>query len=271
MSTFKSHFSLILALSALLAAFQFFFTFAGMMEEYEETLGKEYALVAIATEELKQETLRKTVPTFAGMETIDPGFVTDLLKEDLSPANLALLKVSLPRFYRIKLNRYPSGEELERIQQSLKRIKAITHVESFAKTQNRIYRLLAFNKTQILIFALLIFAISFLLMIRQMEVWRYEHGDRMRIMAVFGAPLWMRSAVLYRLAFADSMLSTGIIGALFYYLAVNPLVIKFFESVGLAAFRYDPVNDTLRLLALALVVSLVSVWFVIFKADREDA
>ena len=113
------------------------------------------------------------------------------------------------------------------------------------------------------------FLVAFLLIVRQMEVWRFEHSDRMSIMSIFGAPVWLRSAVLYRLAFVDSIISVLIVGGLFYYLSADSGLSKALVDIGLPNVGYDIIGATLKLFGLSLLISVGSVLYVIIKAEDQ--
>jgi cell division transport system permease protein len=121
----------------------------------------------------------------------------------------------------------------------------------------------------LLALAALMFIVAFLMIVRQMEVWRFEHSKRIGIMAIFGAPLLLRSAALFRLAFADSFCSSLIAGGLFYYLSADSTIKNLLSEVGLGGIRYDPFLSSLTLFGAALAISLSGVLFVILKAEEE--
>ncbi|MGE4295518.1 MAG: hypothetical protein AB7E49_07450 [Campylobacterales bacterium] len=269
MNTFKNHLSLIFALVTLLASFQFFVSFSSMVETYEKTLGSDYSVIVISKKPLQLQVLQRAIPYAVSLEPIDPAFIVDEVKGALSETNLAYLKTALPLFYRLKLDRFPSIDDRQNIEKRIGAIDSVLRVETFAKTQNKIYKLLLLNKTIILVFAALMFVVAVLLIVRQMEVWRYEHSDRMSIMSIFGAPVWLRSAVLYRLAFVDSLISVAIVGGLFYYLSADSGLSKALVEIGLPSVGYNMIIDTLKLFALSLFISVSSVMYVIIKAEEE--
>jgi cell division transport system permease protein len=191
------------------------------------------------------------------------------IKNSISSTNLALLKVSLPKFYRIKLTHYPSSNELKEIEKNIKKNPAVIKIESFKHIQNNQYRLLLFNKTLLTVFAVFIFVIAILLVIRQMEIWHYQHIDRMSIMSIFGANSWIRSAVLYRLAIIDSIVSTIIVSAVFFYIYSNGSLNSFLLDIGLEEVQFDLIGDSAVLFLLSFCISLLSVIFVIVKSEKE--
>ena len=45
--------------------------------------------------------------------------------------------------------------------------------------------------------------VTIFLIAKEMRIWQFKHSERMNIMGLFGAPVWLRSAVLFRLAIVD--------------------------------------------------------------------
>ena len=60
--------------------------------------------------------------------------------------------------------------------------------------------------------------VSLFLIIKQMEIWKYAHKERMQVMEIFGAPLMLRSGVLFRVAFVDAIFATIFVSAIFFYI-----------------------------------------------------
>ncbi|MDR2033442.1 MAG: hypothetical protein LBP89_02285 [Helicobacteraceae bacterium] len=269
MRSVRNHLSLIFALSTLLAAFQSFVVFTQITNDYEIALGDEYAIVVVSKKPLELPAIASAAPKAVALERIDSALVLDEVKESLSDTSIAYLKSSMPRFYSLRLSSYPSSAERESIERELSKNDSILRVETFAKAQDKLYKLLVLIKTILLSLAALMFLVAVLLTARQMEVWRFEHSKRMNIMAIFGAPLWLRSAVLYRLAIADSFISALLVGGLFYYISVDSTIKEKLGEVGLGSARYDPFGSTLILLVIALAIALGSALFVIFKSEKN--
>jgi cell division transport system permease protein len=270
MNTIKNHLSLILALISMLIAIQSVISLNKMIKEYQNELTNNYSLVVVASVELNLAKLQTISPYINRFAAIDSNTTISALKGNLSSANIALLKVSLPKFYRLHLDHYPSASELSKIESKLIKNRAITRVESFAKSHNQLYELLMLSKGTLLLFSTLIFFIAILLIIRQMEVWRFRHSERMSIMAIFGAPLWMRSAVLYRLAIIDSILSTLFVAFLFVYLTTDLELQMLVHKIGLQPIEFSLLSDTPLLFGVAMCISVFSVIFVIMKTESES-
>ena len=102
-----------------------------------------------------------------------------------------------------------------------------------------------------------------------MRIWVLEHKERMDIMTLFGAPFWMKSAVLYRLAIVDSFIATAVVIALFYALPSLPEVAMVAKELDVVIPTIEPFKEGGVLLMLSLFFALVSVSLVMVRVKRE--
>ncbi len=58
--------------------------------------------------------------------------------------------------------------------------------------------------------------IGFFLIIKQMEFWHLLHSERMKIMDILGASLFLRSKALIVMALIDAFISAVITSIIFY-------------------------------------------------------
>lgn len=262
MNSLKNHLSLIIPLVALLFALESILLVNRTLNDYESKLGKNYAIILASKKELSLQTLRDKITEAQSLNQIDAQIVLERLKNNISQANLILLKKSLPYFYSLTLNTYPSNSRLIAIQKTLENFDEIVRIETFTKSHNQIYQLLLIINGSIMIFSSLIALISLLLMFKQIEIWKFQHLERMEIMTLFGAPLWMRSQVLFRLACIDTILATLIVAGGLFYISQNPSLLIFFQELGLNPEIFSPILDSIVLLLTGLTLSLISVWIV---------
>ncbi|WP_200763880.1 hypothetical protein [Nitrosophilus alvini] len=269
MKFLKSHLSLILPLFAILFSIQFYIMVEKAIEDYEKNLVKDYAIILVSKKEFSFNDIKDILPNAADLEEINPQDIIQRLKKGASQIDFESLKNFLPKFYNLHLSRYPSAKELEDIKKKLLSLPHVERVETFAKTHSKTYTLLVLLKQISKIFLALIAAISFLLIIKQMQVWHYEHSERMYIMALFGAPLWMRSGVLIRLAIVDALLSTAMVSAFFYYITNTDILRQFTEKTGVAIAKFNFANDAALLALIGLATALFSVIIVSTRQIKE--
>lgn len=262
MNSLKNHLSLIIPLVALLFALESILLVHRTLNDYENKLGQNYAIVLASKNELTLESLRNKIGEVQALTPIDSQLILERLKNSISQANLILLKKSLPHFYSLTLNQYPSDARLIAIQNVLNNFEGVIRIETFSKSHSQIYQLLLIINGSIIIFSSLIALISLLLMFKQIEIWKFQHLERMEIMTLFGAPLWMRSQVLFRLACTDTIIATIIVSGGLFYIAQNPVLLIFFQELGLNPEIFSPILDSIVLLLTGLALSLTAVWIV---------
>ena len=269
MKSLKNHISVIIPLFVLLFSLQFTLLADKIVDNYSANLTKDYSIVIVAPKALSQAAVKNRIEGIKSIEEISSKKILDRLKGNLSSKNISLLKIALPRFYSIKLTSFPSKKEIERISKDLLKSGLATKVETFSKTHNKIYKMFQTLKNTAFLFSIFILVISVLLMFKQMNIWLLEHRERMAVMTLFGAPFWMKSAVLYRLVIVDSFISTILVVILFYLLPKIERIDLFAQEMGIKIPEFDLLKDTGMLLFASLVFSLLIVSLVIRKMNRE--
>jgi cell division transport system permease protein len=266
MNSIKSHFSLIFALLALLVSYQLYLTVVGLAKNYEDTLNRDYAVIAVSSVPIDMGELKKDFSIIKSVERIDAMPYLSYMQKDLSAENYSMLKESLPGFFKIKLYKYPSKEELSIIEKILKNKKGVLRVETFTKSQNALSNLLDTFKAGAIGYLVVVFSLNILLFTKFMEVWRYEHINRMQVMALYGAPVWMRSVILVKMAIFDSILAIILALGVFYGLSISPDVAHYIGSLGLGeSLPFDWARSLKDFSAICMAVSFVSVSFVAFR------
>ncbi len=265
MKSIKNHLSFIIPLFILLFSIQFSYMLDNGVKAYEEKLAGEYAIVVVSKTPLDKVLIKQKFPQITAVEEIKKDRYIDRLKGDMSKADLVYLKATLPRFYSLKLTKLPEKEELQRIASALKQLKNVQKVETFKKTFNKFHQFLRLSKSASYIFTVFIFIISFLLIIKQMEIWSLQHRQRMYIMGLFGAPYWMKSASLYRSVIIDAIFSGILVGIVFLLLPDFVNFAKLKENLGIDLQNFDFLPDTAWLIMISLFISLISVTTIILR------
>ncbi len=209
--------------------------------------------------------MKDSIGAIDKMEIIDPQKVIDRLRNELNKDDLGTLKDSLPSFYRIFLKTYPAPEELLSIRDRLLEIENVIRVETYSKAHDQTFKLLVLFKDISNVLLIAIFIVSALLVIKEMRIWQFEHTERMNIMALFGAPLWMRSAVLFKVAIADALLSSVFVVITFIILDVNGWLHELFSMITIEVDIFEFFEDTTKLFSIAIVISLVLATITIIK------
>ena len=269
MKSFKNHLSLVIALLSILFSLQVFTIVDRAIDAYKENLAKNYALVVVSQKRLDRQKLIEKSKLIASVKEISPDSIIQKLNSGISKQNIALLKVTLPKFYKVKLKRYPSPKELEKLTKLLLRSQSIEKVEAFSKTHDTTYKLLLLFKTVISVFAFTVLIVTILLIFKELRIWQFKHNERMSIMGLFGAPVWLRSAVLFRLAIVDALIASALSFVMFSYLSSMSWIEEQFGNIGISVVLFDKTYDFLIMLGVSLVVSILLATFIVLGHKEE--
>ncbi len=269
MKSLKNHFSLIIALFTVLASVQIYVGVDRTIAAYESHLKDDYSVIVVANKTFTDAELKAMSSMVDRSEPISTEQVLERLKGEMSPKNLELLKLTLPKFYRLYLNRFPTPREITQLQKKLEKNQSIQRVEGFSQTHDTVYKLMLLFKDVVQIFSIAIGAVTSLLILKEMRLWQFQHAERMNIMALFGAPVWLRSAVLFRLAIVDAIIATFILCLAFFLIDYYGLLASQLKTIGISVELFNFVDDALRSLAIALGIS-VALTFTIVMFHREE-
>lgn len=265
MKSIKNHISFIIPLFILLFSIQFSFMLDRGVKAYEGKLADEYSIVVVSTDPIDEGEIKQKIPQIAAMSEIKKDRYIDKLKDDMSKADLVYLKATLPKFYSLKLSKLPNKQELQTISEQVKKFPKVKKVEVFKKTFNKFHQFLKLSKSASYIFTIFIFIISFLLIIKQMEIWSLQHKQRMYIMGLFGAPYWMKSASLYKSVVIDALISAILVGLVFMFLPRFVDLDKLNANLGINLQNFNFASDTILLVAISLLISIISVTTIILR------
>jgi len=269
MKSFKNHFSLVIALLGILFSLQVFLIVERAVVAYKENLAENYSLVVVSQKKLLEETILKQDKRFALLSELSPDAIIKKLNSDFSTKNVELLKLTLPKFYRLKLHEYPTPSEVEDITKKLLKNSSVVKVETFSETHDTTFKMLLLFKTVISVFAMSILLITLLLIFKELRIWQFKHNERMSIMGLFGAPVWLRSAVLFRLAIVDALIATTLSFILFSYISSSEWVLQQFKNIGIKIEIFYLLEDTLLMLAVSMVVSILLATFIVLGHKEE--
>ncbi|NOQ32079.1 MAG: cell division protein FtsX [Helicobacteraceae bacterium] len=269
MRSFKNHLSLIIALFSIIFTVQIFIVVDRSINAYEKKLKDEYSMIVIVKKGFDKQLLVNANPLIASVVELSPDHIVDKLKSEISNQNFKLLKLSLPTFYKVRLNRFPRPKEIKKLTSAITKITNVTKVEDFSSNHDVTYKLLLLFKTITEIFSIAMIAVTSLLILKEMKIWQFQHNERMSIMALFGAPIWLRSAVLFRLAIVDALISSLLVSATFFLAKTNGKVANELSQLGISVELFNGVDDLLKLVLIALCLSVVLATMIVI-ANRED-
>ena len=269
MKSVKNHLSLIIALFSIVFTMQIYIVIERTVSAYEKDLNSNYSIVVVTKKSVDPQTLVSMSPTILSAEELSTQKVLENLQSQMKQRHIDLLKLSLPHFYSLHLNHYPTPQEIVSLRKRLEKNSDITRIEDFAKSHDTIYKLLLLYKSISMFFAIGIFAVTSLLIIKEMRIWQFQHNERMSIMAMFGAPVWMRSAVLFRLAIVDAIIASILAVATFGYADFIQIGSEQLHELGIDVLVFNMVNDSLLIFGVALSLSIILATLIVIGHKEE--
>jgi cell division transport system permease protein len=269
MKSIKNHLSLVIALLSILFSIQIFLIVDRSINAYNENLANNYSVIAVSQKRLTNNDILSINKIISNAEELSPDSVIKRLNSDMQNKNIELLKLSLPKFYKITLSSYPSPKEISELTADLLGNSSITKVENFSSNHNTTYKLLLLFKSVVTIFALVVIIVTILLIFKELKIWQYKHNERMNIMGLFGAALWLRSAVLFRLAIVDALIASFLALCIFLYISSSPWVLQQFSNIGISIVIFNPLEDFAIILGVALSISVVLASLIVLGHKEE--
>ena len=221
MKSIKEHLMFILPLMAMLIGIEFILVFNRITQSYENKLKNEYAILVVSQKKLTTPYLRSINDNIDSVEVMDRKDIAKEVTAGMQDAALAAILKDLPYFYRIHLTKYMSLDELKKIRDELKAVDGILNVEIFGENYHSKYTIFRLVKMLLNIFIVMLFIVSIMLVIKQMQVWQLAHRDRMKIMEIFGAPMMLRSGILFKVALIDALIATLLNIGIFIYIKTS--------------------------------------------------
>ncbi len=270
MKSIKNHMMFILPLVSILMGIEFFLVFDRVTNSYEQKLKEEYSILVVTTKPIAVQTFKKIDKRISKVEVINRRGIAEKIAKGIGNISGRDLIRALPYFYSIHLNSYLGEDDIKDIKNRLMRYRTVKRVETFGEHHNAKYNLFIFIKTIFWVFAGLMGVVSIFLLIKQMEVWQMAHMERMRIMEIFGAPMMLRSGVLFKMGLIDAFFATIISSSIFISLqkwAPN-------SDISLLEDKYDLLfsfTDIGILATAAFTIVIIAVIFVAYgtKEIRE--
>ena len=225
--------------------------------------------MVVAKNEMSIDDFRSWDKHISRVEEIKKSEILNSVNIDFKNDKGKNLEASLPNFYSVKLDSYLSISELAKVKSNLKKSADIMCIEAFNSVYQSQYELFSFIKFSFHTFIVFMTIIGFFLILKQMEVWNFLHAQRMKVMEIFGASLFLRSKVLINLAVIDAIISAIITSGIFY--SIQNLWVRdremniLKENVESIFFM----SDFFILLFASILVVLVSVFLVVINVKDE--
>lgn len=269
MKFIKTHVSLIFPLVAILLGLEFFIVFDRTTDTFEKSLQNGYSMMVVSKDEMSIDDFKVWDEHIEQVIELEKTKILNKLNMDKNAVDKKKFEASLPNFYSLKLDGYLTIEELKKVKFNLEKSDNILSIESFQSSYQSKYELFSFIKFAFQTFIIFMSIIGFFLIIKQMEVWNFLHAQRMKVMEIFGASLFLRSKVLINMAFIDAVISALITSAIFYIIqnvwirGSQMEILK--ENVNA---MFSP-TDILILLVASIVVVMIAVYLVVVNVKEE--
>lgn len=269
MQSIKNHLSLVIALFSILFSIQIFIVVDRSLDAYKQNLVNNYSVIIVSQKRLSKDDVTALNAMISDIKELTPDNVVDRLNTGMDKKNIEYLKLTLPKFYKLSLEHYPSPSEIEKLTKNLLSNSSIVKVENFSHTHDLTYKLLLLFKAVVSVFAISILIVTSLLIFKELKIWQFKHTERMSIMGLFGAPVWLRSAVLFRLSIFDALIASGLTFALFEYLSSNAMILEQFLNIGISIVIFNPIDDFLLLLSVSLTLSILLASLIVLGHKEE--
>ena len=112
--------------------------------------------------------------------------------------------------------------------------------------------------------------VSLFLIIKQMEIWKYSHKERMQVMEIFGAPLMLRSGVLFKVAVIDAFIAALLTTIFFLYLKFQWAASSGIDIMMQNQEALFKMTDIFILLFSALLIVILAVYSVVFSTKGVE-
>ena len=249
----------ILPLLAILLGIESFMVFGRVTASYGENLKKAYTILVLTRRPMTSEAFRKIDPHIDRVDPVEKRPIVEQIVQGMSNATTKEILKSLPQFYTVKLNRYLSNTEIDSIKKRLTRNPDVRRVETFGQAHNANYNLYMLIRASLWTFVGFMVFTSLFLVVKQMEIWQWEHRERMQVMEILGASALARSGVLFRIALTDALIAALVTIGVFVFLRYGWVASSQIDLLVRKQALFFQYNDILVLLGIALVIVLVSV------------
>jgi cell division transport system permease protein len=256
----------ILPLMAILLGIEFYLVFERTTNSYEKGLKEGYSMLAVTKKPMELSKFQTQNEHISTAEKIKRESIVSEVARGVSQSSSKEILAALPYFYNLGLDSYLHTSGLEKIKKDLEADANIRKVETFGSSYHSSYRLFSFIKLILKVFIVFMAVVSLFLIIKQMEIWKYAHKERMQVMEIFGAPLMLRSGILFRVAFVDAIFSTILVSTIFFYT-------KFYWAAGSgidimvqnkeALFKFSDIGI---LLGSSVLIVIIAVYTVVFSS-----
>ncbi|WP_415407645.1 cell division protein FtsX [Sulfurovum sp. CS9] len=266
MKFIKNHLMFIFPLMAILLGIEFYLVFDRTTDSYEKGLKEGYSMLVVTKKPMELSALKALNKHISTSEKIKRENIVSEIAKGVSKNSSKEILAALPYFYNVGLDSYLHTSGLEKIKMDLEADTNIKKVETFGSSYSSAYRLFSFIKFTLKLFIVFMGVVSLFLIIKQMEIWKYAHKQRMQVMEIFGAPLMLRSGVLFKVAIADAFIATILTSVVFLYVKFQWAANSGIDIMVQNQEELFRLTDMAILLGSALLLVIIAVYSVVFTS-----
>ncbi|WP_419770010.1 MAG: cell division protein FtsX [Candidatus Marinarcus sp.] len=258
--------SFIIPLSIMLITFSMYMFTTEIIDNYKTKISDDYSIVVITNTPL----IKDDINSLAGIKvkkivTLDKSQIINKVKDSLSENSIFLLKQRLPYFYTINLDTFPTTTQLDTIKEELSKIPNVKKIEIFSKDHNKIFSLLVLNQKTIITFFVISLIFSIILFSKQIQLWFFEHHEKIAIMQLHGASIIYSASVVIRDAIISALIAFFIVSGLLYFVFNNLTLVFPPELNSIIDIHPTLDKEILSLFVLSMVISITTIIGVLFK------
>lgn len=266
MKFLKNIFAFVIPLTAMLITFSIYLFTQNVVKEYKAKISDDYSIVIITnTPLIKEDMTRLANIKVEKIVTLKKNKIIKNIKSNLSQTSINLLKRKLPNFYKIHLEKFPTTTELNKIKDELYQNKNIRKVEIFSKKHNQVYLLLSLINEISLILFLVILIFSIIILAKQIQIWFYEHREKISILQLHGASILYSSSTILKYAILSSILAFLIVSGLIMFFINNVTLIIPAELDSIINININLKTELFKLFALSFGISILTIFGVLLK------
>jgi cell division transport system permease protein len=251
---------------AILLGIEFYLVFDRTTDSYEKGLKEGYSMLVVTKKPMELSALKALNKHISTSEKIKRENIVSEIAKGVSKNSSKEILAALPYFYNVGLDSYLHTSGLEKIKMDLEADTNIKKVETFGSSYSSAYRLFSFIKFTLKLFIVFMGVVSLFLIIKQMEIWKYAHKQRMQVMEIFGAPLMLRSGVLFRVAIVDAFIATILTSVVFLYVKFQWAASSGIDIMVQNQEELFRLTDMAILLGSALLLVIIAVYSVVFTS-----
>jgi cell division transport system permease protein len=254
----------------LLVTYSLDITISKVVSSYGQKITNDYSIVVVShTPLIKEEFDEVGGIEVSKFESISRDKIVETFKDKLSSSSIELLQSKLPYFYKIYLDSFPTSRVLKRINEELKYHESIKRVETFSKNHSTIYSLMILIQKVINVLLVVVISFALFLLSKQLELWFYRHKERLDIMQLHGASVVSSFAPIIKISFFSSLLASVVVILLNMIFLEDVKLFFSSELMQISSIDFDIKSDSLRLFALSMVISFISVVVILYKHKKR--